>query len=102
MVKGMILGATAAAAMLGAIAHAADAAADDPATQIVTLEKQAADYRISADRHDQMAQVHRAGGGSSKAGHESVVQHWAIAKDLRAAADESEALAAVYRKDIAK
>lgn len=103
MIKGVVLGAIAVAAMLGAIAYAADAAPDSPAAMVATLEKQAADYRASADRHEKIAKAHRGGAGSPKMSHESVVQHCkAIAKNLRAAADESDALAAEYRKEIPK
>jgi hypothetical protein len=46
-----------------------------------------------------MGKMHKAGAGSSKVNHDGIVKHCdAIAKNLRAAAAESEALAAEYRK----
>lgn len=93
-----------AAALLGMGAYAAEPVAEDPAALATSLEKQAADLRAAAARHETMGKMHKGGAaGSSKMNHESVVKHCeAIAKDLRAAADESEALAAVYRKEAAK
>jgi hypothetical protein len=89
VVVGMI-----AAAMLGSAVYAANPPAEDPAALATTYEKQAADLRASADRHENMARMHKAGAGSSKVNHESIVRHCdKIAEDLRAAAQESDALA---------
>ena len=100
--KGIILGLVS-AVMLSAAVYAADTATEDPAVLAATYEKQAADFRATADKHDAMAKAHRGGAGSSKVNHEGIVQHCnAIAKDLREAAKESEALAAEYRKEAAK
>ena len=93
------LAALAAVALLGMTAYAADPVREDPAAVAVSLEKQAAELRASADKHDAMGKMHKAGAGSSKINHDGVVKHCdAIAKNLRAAAAESEALAAEYRK----
>src|SRR3954471_8809836 len=89
LVSGMI-----AAAMMSSAAYAADAPADDPAALAATYEKQAVDLRVSADKHDRMAKMHKGGGGSSKGNHEGIVRHCEkIAEDLRAAAQESDDLA---------
>jgi hypothetical protein len=89
LVLGMI-----AAAMLGGAASAADGPADDPAALASTYEKQAADLRASADKHEKMARMHMGGAGSSKVNHESIVRHCdKIAENLRAAAKESDDLA---------
>jgi hypothetical protein len=83
-----------AAVMMSTAGYAADAPADDPATLAATYEKQAADLRASADKHESMAKMHKAGAGSSKMNHENVVRHCdKIAANLRAAAQESDALA---------
>ena len=87
------------AGALMASAYAADPPQNDPVSTATSLEKQAAEYRAAADRHEKMGQMHHAGAGSSKMNHDSVEKHCeAIAKNLRAAADESDALAAEYRK----
>lgn len=100
--KGMLLGMIA-AAMLGSAAFAADAPADDPAALAATYEKQAADLRASADKHDSMAKMHRGGAGSSKVNHEGIVRHCEkISQNLRAAAKESDALAATLRESAKK
>lgn len=99
--KGMLLGILA-AAMLGSAAFAADAPAD-PAALATTYEKQAADLRASADKHDSMAKMHRGGAGSSKVNHEGIVRHCEkISQNLRAAAKESDALAATLRESAKK
>ena len=91
--KGIILGLIAAVMMSTAV-YAADAPGDDPAALATTYEKQAVDLRASADRHENMAKMHKGGAGSSKVNHDSIVRHCdKIAKNLRAAADESDALA---------
>jgi len=91
--KGLVLGMIA-AAMLGTAVYAADAPAEDPATLAATYEKQAADLRASAEKHENMARMHKGGAGSSKVNHESIVRHCdKIAENLRAAAQESDALA---------
>jgi hypothetical protein len=97
--KGIILGLIA-AAMLGSAVYAAE----DPAELATTYEKQAADLRASADKHDSMAKMHRSGSaGSSKMNHENIVRHCEkIAEDLRAAAQESDALAAELRSSAKK
>jgi hypothetical protein len=94
-----------AAAMLGAAAYAAEPAQppEDPAVAAATLEMQAAELRALADRHDKMGRMHKANAGSSKVNHDNVVRHCdTIAKELRAAAEESESLAREYRKDAGK
>ena len=92
--------AVAATALLGVVASAAEPAQESPAAVVATLEKQAADLRATADKHENMAKMHRGGAGSSKVNHDSIARHCdAIAKKLRAAAKESEALAAEYRKE---
>ena len=98
-----IILALAATTLLGAVAYAAEPVKEDPAAVATTLEKQAADFRATAEKHDAMAKAHRGGAGSSKVNHEGIVQHCnAIAKNLREAAKESDALAAEYRKEAAK
>lgn len=93
----------AAATLLAANAYAADPAREDPAVVAATLDKQAAEYRATAAKHDNMAKMHRGGAGSSKVNHDSIVKHCEkIAEDLRSAAKESEELAAEYRKEAAK
>lgn len=100
--KGMLLSMVA-AAMLGSVAFAADAPADDPAALAATYEKQAAELRASADRHDNMAKLHKGGAGSSKVNHDGIVRHCEkIAQNLRAAAKESDALAATLRESAKK
>lgn len=72
-------------------------AADVPVTA-ADYTKQAAEFRANAERHEKMAAMHKGGAGSQKVNHENIVRHCEkIAKDLRAAADESDALA----KDLA-
>jgi hypothetical protein len=90
----------AAMAMLGSAAYAAEpAVVEDPAALAASFEKQAVELRASAEKHDKMAQAHRGGAGSSKVNHEGIVQHCkGIAENLRAAARESDAAAAEYRK----
>ena len=100
--KGMLLGMIA-ATMLSSAVYAADAPADDPVALATTYEKQAVDFRATADRHDSMAKMHRGGAGSSKVNHDGVVRHCEnIAKNLRAAAQESDALAAELRSSVKK
>ena len=98
-----ILLALAASAVFGAAVHAAETTREDAAAVAASLEKQAAELRASADRHENMAKMHKAGAGSAKVTHEGIVQHCnALAKDLREAAKESDALAAEYRKEVAE
>jgi hypothetical protein len=100
--KGLFLGMIA-AAMISAAAYAADAPADDPAALAATYEKQAVELRASADRHENMAKMHMGGAGSSKVNHESIVRHCdKIAENLRAAAQESDALAKDLRTNAKK
>jgi hypothetical protein len=95
--------ALAATALLGGVAYAADPASEDPAAAAATYEKQAAEYRAAADMHDKMAMAHRGNAGSAKMNHEGIVMHCQkISENLRAAAAESEALAAEYRKSAKK
>jgi hypothetical protein len=95
-----IILALATSALLAAAVHAAEPAHEDAATVAASFEKQAAEFRASADRHENMARLHKAGAGSSKVTHEGIVQHCnALVKDLREAAKESDALAAEYRKE---
>jgi hypothetical protein len=92
MLKTGVVMAMLAISSLGAGAFAADT---DAALTASTYEKQAVELRAKADKHDKMAQMHKGGAGSQKTNHESIVRHCEnIAKNLRAAADESDALAA--------
>lgn len=87
------------------VVRAAEPPTEDPAalsTQYAQEAKQyaqqAADLRAQADKHANIAKMHRAGAGG-KTAHESIVKHCEdIAADLRSAADESDALAATYRE----
>ncbi len=81
-------------------AFGAGQTAEDPAAMAAQYTKQAVDLRASANRHADLAKMHRSGlAGSSKTSHESIVQHCEkIASSLNAAATETEALAATYRK----
>jgi hypothetical protein len=101
--KGLLVGVMA-AAMMGSAAYAAGTAtAEDTAALASTYEKQAADLRASADRHEQMGKMHKGGAGSSKMNHDSIVRHCEkIAQNLRAAAQESDALAAELRHSAKK
>ncbi len=100
--KGLFLGMIA-TAMMSAAVYAADAPADDPVALAATYEKQAVELRASADRHENMAKMHMAGAGSSKVNHDSIVRHCdKIAKDLRAAAQESDDLAKELRANAKK
>lgn len=100
--KGILLGLLA-TAMMSSAAYAADTAAEDPTALAATYEKQAADFRATADKHENMSKMHRGGAGSSKVNHESIVSHCnEIVKNLRAAAKESDALAAEYRNSAKK
>ena len=56
----------AAATLLAANSYAAEPAREDPAAVAVTLDKQAADFRATAAKHENMAKMHRGGAGSSK------------------------------------
>ena len=79
---------------IGSMGISAFAADTDAAPTASTYEKQAVELRARADKHDKMAQMHKGGAGSQKTNHESIVRHCEnIAKNLRAAADESDALA---------
>jgi hypothetical protein len=86
-----IIAALLAASLVGSSAFATDTTAPTSAA----YAEQATEFRASAERHEKMAQIHKAGGaGSQKSSHENIVRHCEkIAKDLRAAADESDALA---------
>ncbi len=78
---------------------ASEPTSEDPAKLAASYMEQASELRESAEKHAAIARRHSAGGGFSKTAHESVVLHCnRIAENLRAAADESEALAATYRK----
>jgi hypothetical protein len=93
----------AAATLLAASAYAAEPAREDPAAVAATLDKQAADFRATAAKHENMAKMHRGGAGSSKVNHESIAKHCEkIAESLRSAAKESEELAEEYRKEAAR
>jgi hypothetical protein len=99
---GVFLGVIA-AALLGSAVMAGDTPAQDPVAMADAYQKQAAEYRAQADRHDSMAKMHRAGAGSSKVNHENISRHCdKIAQNLRAAALESDALAATLRKGAEK
>ena len=90
------------AVLMGTVASATEPT-QDPAANAATLDKQAADLRATAAKHESMAKAHRGGAGSPKMNHEGMARHCdEIAKNLRAAAKESEELAAEYRKDAAK
>jgi hypothetical protein len=100
--KALVLGMIA-AAMSGTAVYATDAPAEDPAALAADYEKQAADLRASADKHQNMARMHKGGAGSSKMNHESIVRHCdKIAESLRAAAAESDALAKELRSSAKK
>jgi hypothetical protein len=87
-----------AAAMLCSTLQAAETPPEDPAAQAATYSKKAADLRAEADKHEKIAQMHKAGAGSSKTAHESIANHCErLAKQLRTAAEESDAIAAAYR-----
>ena len=91
-----LLGLVAALGLVSAV-RAADTASEDPAALAAQYTPQAADLRAKADKHAKWAQMHSAGSGSSKIAHASIAQHCEkIAANLRAAADESDALAATY------
>ena len=91
MLKTGMLIAVLAMGAFGANVYAADTEAAPTAS---TYEKQAVEFRARADKHDKMGQMHKAGAGSQKVNHENIVRHCEnIAKNLRAAADESDALA---------
>jgi hypothetical protein len=86
-----IIAALVATSLIGAVTLAKDT----PAASSAAYTQQAAELRADAVRHDKMAQMHKAGAGSQKVNHENIVRHCEkIAGDLRAAADESDALAA--------
>jgi hypothetical protein len=74
--------------------------AENPAAMAAQYTKQAAELRASASRHADLAKMHRSGlAGSSKTSHESIAVHCDnIAASLNAAAAETEALAATYKK----
>ena len=95
--------ALAAATMLAGNAYTAEPVAEDPAAVAATLDRQAADLRATAAKHENMAMMHRGGAGAPKMNHEGIAKHCdKIAKDLRSAAKESEDLAAEYRKEAGK
>ena len=86
--RGTVFLSLVAAALLAAGATAAEPAQQD---------------RAAADKHEKMGKMHRGGAGSSKVNHEGIVKHCdALVQNLRAAAQESEALAGEYRKEAAK
>jgi hypothetical protein len=88
---------------LASAAWAGEASADDPVAMAQTYEKQAAELRAKADKHESMAKMHRGGAGSAKINHENVARHCQkIAENLRSAAQESDALAATLRKGAEK
>jgi hypothetical protein len=67
------------------------------------MQGASSDLRATAAKHDTMGSMHHAGAGSSKVNHESIERHCKeIAKNLRAAADESDALAADLRNSAKK
>ena len=71
---------------------------EDPAALAATYDKQAADLRAEAQRHEKMARMHRGGAGSSKTAHDSIARHCErMAENLTAAAEESEAVAESFR-----
>ena len=85
------LAAIVATSLVGAGAFAADPAISSSAA----YTQQAAELRASAERHEKMAQMHKSGAGSSKVNHDNIVRHCEkIAGELRAAANESDTLAA--------
>ena len=87
-----------AAAILTSAIQAAEPASEDPAAQAAMYAKEAADLRASADKHAKVAKMHRSGAGPSKMSHQSIAEHCErLAEKLRAAADESDALAETYR-----
>jgi Mg-chelatase subunit ChlI len=92
-----LLGLVAALWLVSAV-RAADTASEDPTALAAQYTQQAADLRAKADKHAKLAKMHDAGSvSSSKTAHASIAQHCEkIAANLRAAADESDALAATY------
>lgn len=79
---------------------AAEPLTENPTAMAAQYTKQAADLRASASNHAKQAKLHRMGmGGSSKTSHEAIAVHCDnIAASLNAAAAETEALAATYKK----
>ena len=98
-VRSKMLGVVVALSLV-ASGFAADQTTDDPAAMAAQYTQQALDLRAGAKRHAETAKMHRSGlAGSSKTSHASIVQHCEkIASNLNAAAIETEALAATYRK----
>ena len=95
--RGLVL-AMLAAAMLVSALQAAETTSEDPAAQAASYSKKAADLRAEADKHEQIAKMHKAGAGTSKTAHDSIAQHCeSLAEKLRSAAQESDAVAAAYR-----
>jgi hypothetical protein len=91
-----------AAALFTSVACAADPVSENPSAQAEEFERQAADLRANAEKHEKMAKMHRASAGPAKMKHDSIARHCdRIAENLRRAAKESDELAATYR-DLAK
>jgi hypothetical protein len=88
------------------VVRAAEPATEDPAALATQYAQEAKQYaqqathlRAEADKHATIAKAHRSGASGSKTAHESIAKHCeGIAADLRAAADESDALAATFRE----
>ena len=94
-----LLAALLAVLLLSSQAYAVEPSSDDPAVLAATYSKQAADLRADAEKHANIARMHRGGAGTGKTAHESIAKHCErIAENLRAAAAESDALAAQYRE----
>lgn len=85
------------AAVLVASARAAEPDTSDPMVLATQYAKQAADLRVSAEKHRASAKLHHGSTGKDKSKHEAIAKHCEkIAKDLEDAALESDALAHTY------
>lgn len=98
-VRSMLAGLVVALSLVAPV-MAAETPVENPAAMATQYTKQAADLRASASKHAQQARLHRAGmGGGGKTSHESIAVHCDnISVSLNAAAAETEALAATYKK----
>ena len=87
-----------AAAMLFPALQAAESTSDDPAAQAEAYSKEATELRADAAKHEKIAKMHSAGAGGPNTAHRSIALHCErLATQLRAAAEESDSIAAAYR-----
>ena len=95
MLPGLVVALSLVAPVMGA-----EPAGESPAAMAEQYTRQAADLRKSAARHAELAKMHRSGSpAGSKTSHLSIAVHCEnIAKNLNAAAAESEAMATIFRK----